>query len=273
MLSGVLAMVAAVALGYGLGALVPSPVMVPLVAAGFYALLVIGSAGGERFAAVAPVLYLEPELGQRESVPLLVFRIALSTAVIAAGVGIATRAWPGVLYLVLPVALVAVSVVRQPVVFTADGEAAATCTERRDIRYCVHPDNAPRLGELVRAVDPVIARYGTKPANVDQVWDQALTYQPVEARRVEIAWLQPEGGVQNQVATTVAGIYGCSTNAHRSEEDTERITQVAADLGDYLATGTPSGALAGMSAADVRQWVARHQDRLHACTLTIDQLP
>jgi hypothetical protein len=119
----------------------------------------------------------------------------------------------------------------------------------------------------------VIARYGTKPANVDQVWDQALTFQPVEARRVEIAWLQPEGGVQNQVATTVAGIYACSTYGHRSEEDAERITQVAADLNHYLETGTPSGVLAGMSAADVRHWVARHQDRLHACTLTLDQLP
>lgn len=68
-MTGVLAMVAATALGYALGTVVPSAVMVPLVAVGCYALLVAGSAGGERLAAVAPVLYLEPELGQRESAP------------------------------------------------------------------------------------------------------------------------------------------------------------------------------------------------------------
>src|ERR1044071_10195932 len=104
--------------------------MALLVAVGFYALLVVGSAAGERFAAVAPVLYLEPELGQRESVPLLVFRIALFTAVIAAGVGIAKRSWLG---FALAVALVAVLVGREPVVFTAEGRSAAACTERRDI--------------------------------------------------------------------------------------------------------------------------------------------
>src|SRR5262245_16755069 len=81
MLSGVLAMIAATALGYALGTAIPSMVMVPIVAVGFYALLVAGTAGGERFATVAPRLYYEPQLGERESLPLLVFRIALFVVV------------------------------------------------------------------------------------------------------------------------------------------------------------------------------------------------
>src|SRR5262245_54410825 len=47
MLSGVLAMIAATALGYALGTAIPSAVMVPVVAVGFYALLVAGGANSE----------------------------------------------------------------------------------------------------------------------------------------------------------------------------------------------------------------------------------
>ncbi|MGH3878998.1 MAG: hypothetical protein ACRDSK_18365 [Actinophytocola sp.] len=285
MLSGVLAMVAAVALGYALGAVVPSAATVPLVAVGCYALLVAGSADGERLATVAPVLYLEPELGQRESLPLLAFRIALFVVVTIAAVALAGRVvarvqqWRSLVdaavYLAVPAVLVAASLVRQPVVFVADAESPTACTEQRGIRYCVHSDNRPRLAELVRGIDPVIARFGTKPANVDQIWDQSLTFRPIDAERargVELAWLEPDGTVESEIATTAAGVYACAA-AQRSEEDTERLTQVALDVSEYLRTGTPVGTLSTMSAAEVREWLARHQDQLHACTLTPDQLP
>lgn len=294
MFSGVLAMVAATALGYALGTVVPSATMVPVVAAGFYALLVAGHAGGERYATVAPVLYLEPELGQRESLPLLVFRTALFVAITAAAVGLAgkslnrtangtTQPWRTIVdiaaYVAIPIALITLSLFRQPVVFTTDDDPSAACTERRGIHYCVHADNQPRLAELVYTVDPVIARFGTKPANVDQVWDQALTFHPIDAslaRHLEVAWLNPDGTIQTQVADTIAGVYACAfaTPANRqSEEDTERITQVAIDISDYLSTGRPVGTLTGMSVSEVRQWLTQHQPQLHTCTLTPDQLP
>jgi hypothetical protein len=294
MLSGVLAMVAATALGYALGTVVPSAAMVPIVAAGFYALLVAGSAAGESYAAVAPVLYLEPELGQHESLPLVVFRIALFVAVTVAAVGLAGRSLPGrslpggpsrpwrtiadvVAYAAIPAALIVISLTRQPVVFTADTPQPASCTERRDIRYCVHHDNRPRLAELVRTVDPLIARFGTKPANLDQVWDQALTLRPIDvdiAHGLEVAWLNPDGTIDTQVATAVAGLYACTTpGTQHTEKDIEKLTQTAADISDFLSTGTPAGTLSGLSGHDVQQWIARHQKQLQTCTLTPDQLP
>ena len=296
MLSGVVAMVAAVALGYALGVLVPSPVMVPIVAAGFYALLVAGNAGGERFAAVAPVLYFEPELGQRESLPLLVVRIAVFVALGIAAAGLATRTlrrraagtarpWRTIgdiaAYLAVPVALIAASLIRQPVVFTPDGEPAAACADKRGIRYCVHADNQPRLAALVGTVDPVIARYGTKPDNVDQVWDQALSLRPIDAdiaARLDVAWLHPDGTIQTEIASTVAGLYGCAfaapdVQAQWTEDEMEQITQVALDLTDYLSTGTPVGHFASMPAPDIQRWIAQHQQQLQTCVLTPDEFP
>jgi hypothetical protein len=290
MLSGLLAMVAATAIGYALGVVVPSTVMVPIIAIGFYALLVAGSAGGERYATVAPVLYLKPELGQHESLPLLVFRIALFVVIAAASTGLAgrslsrvtSRPWRTVAdvagYLAIPAVLIAASLIRQPSVYTVEAQPTPSCTERRDIRYCVHPDNEPRLTELIRTVDPLIARFGTRPGNVDQVWDQALTLHPIDAglaHGLEIAWLDPDGTIQTPVAETLAGLYACTEEpADRlPETTTERLTQLAADVSDYLSTGTPAGTLSGMTAHNIKRWLAQYQEQLHTCALTPNQLP
>lgn len=288
MLSGALAMAAAVALGYAAGTIVPSAVMVPIVAAGFYALLVVSSSG-EGYAAVAPVLYREPELGQRESLPLLVFRIALFVMIVGGSVGLAGKSlnrlatgtahlWRKIVdvgtYLTAPVALIAISLIHPAVMFTADDQPPTSCTERRDVRYCVHADNQPRLADLVRAVDPLVARFGTKPANLDQVWDQTLTFRPIDAdvaRDLVLAWLNPDGTIETPIAATIAGVHACASaepDAQRTEEDIERLTQVAADISDYLSTGTPGGTLSKMSVADVQQWIAQHQEQLQTCTLT-----
>jgi hypothetical protein len=289
MVSGVLAMAAATALGYALGTAVPSAVMVPIVAVGFYALLVAGGANGERLATVAPVLYLEPELGQRESLPLLVFRIALFVVITVTAVAMAatamTRVNPwrsvaaGAVYLLLPAALITVSLIRQPVVYVAEAESPPHCEEHRGIRYCVHAENRIRLAELVRDIDPMIERFGTKPANIDQVWDQSLTFRPIDielAHVIEVAWLEPDGTIQSSVAMDAAGVYACAfdePDPNRSEEETQRIAFLTSDVEDYLETGEPTGALSGMSVADVRRWLAQYQEQLHACTLTPDQLP
>jgi hypothetical protein len=162
MLSGVVAVIAATTVGYAAGTVVPSTVTVPIVAAGFYALLVIGTAGGERYAAITPTLVREPELGQRESLPLQVFRIALFILITAAAAGLAGKSlnrtttgtpqpWRRSIdvgtYAAAPVALIVIALIHPPVVFTADNQPLSSCTERRAIRYCVHADNQPRLGE------------------------------------------------------------------------------------------------------------------------------
>jgi hypothetical protein len=267
MLSGVLAMVAAVALGHALGTIVPSMVMVPIVAAGFYALFMVGSA-------VAPVLDLEPGLGQRESMPLLVFRIALFTMITASAFRLAierTRRWRKIVdvaaYAAGPAALIVISLIRPPVVFTVEAQPSPSCTERHHIRYCVHPANASRLGDLVRTVDPIIVRFGTKPTNVDQVWDQALTLHPIDvdvARGLEVAWLNPDGTIETQLAETIAGVHAC---------DAKKLSQVATDISNYLSTGSPAGTLSTMSVAEAQRWIARNQEQLHTCSLNRDQLP
>ncbi len=167
MVSGVVAMVAAVLAGYAAGVVVASLVMVPIVAAGFYALLVVGSAAGEGYAVVAPVLYLVPELGQRESPALVVVRIAVFVAVAVAAAGLATRCvqraatgTAGVgrrladvaLYLAVPVVLITATLLHRPAVFAVDEKPDAVCQAQRGIRYCVNAAHASRLTALIRHV-------------------------------------------------------------------------------------------------------------------------
>lgn len=286
MLSGVMAMVAAVAVGYALGTVVPSVVMVPIVALGFYALHIAGSTY-----AATPVLNLEPGLGQRESLPLLVFRITLFSAISAAAVGLAgkslarratstTHSWRTIVdiaaYAAVPATLITISLIHPPAVFTASNPPPMSCTERHGIHYCVHADNQPRLAELVRIVDPMIVRFGTPPANLDRIWDYALTFHPIDAelaRGLEIAWLNSDGTLQTQVSDILAGVQACATTATQDQQSGTKRAQVAADISDYLSTGTTFGTLATMSVTDVQQWIAQHQQQLHTCTLPPDQLP
>lgn len=282
MLSGVLAMVAAVAVGYAAGTVAPTIAIVPVIAIGFYALLVAGNVRGEPMAAVAPVLWFEPQLGERESLPLLVFRSALFVSVALAAIALATRAMARVrarqvlvdvaVCLAVPAALVIIALLRPPVVYIADAPTSS-CVERREIRYCVHSDHSSRLGALVQLVDPVIVRFGTKPDNLDEVWDQALTYRrPPDNERIDMVRLQPDGSMVPGAAITAAGIYACTW---QEEPDTrqERLLALSSDVYEYLETGRPSGSLASMSVTEVQQWLAKHQKQLHDCTLTEDQLP
>jgi hypothetical protein len=284
MASGALAVVAVVALGYALGTVVPSVATVPVVTVGIYALCVAGSAFSARFAAVAPMLDLEPRLGEQESLPFVVFRIALFVVIAVAAAGLAGKAmtrprvWRSVLdgavHLALPAVLVTIAMVRPPVVFTAV-ESTPACTESRNIRYCVHDGNRERLLDLVRAVDAVVVRYGSKPENIDQVWDEALVPYPRNLeldRGIEVASLRPDGTIETGVTPTAAGIYACPWDG-RSDERDEVLLGVAGDIDRYLTTGAREGRLADMSVAEVQQWLATHQKQLHDCTLTEDQLP
>jgi hypothetical protein len=282
MVSGVLAMIAATTLGYAVGTVIPSIVTVPVIAVGFYALLVAGNIAGEPMAAVAPSLWMEPDLGDRESVPLVVFRTALFTAVAVAAVWLAARAMTRMrvrrslidvaVCLAIPAVLITVALVRPPVAYTAD-TPVPSCVEHRQIRYCVHQDNEPRLNDLVRIVDPAIARFGTKPSNVDEVWDQALIPRPGETvPGREKAWLEPDGTIWTDVVSMLGGYYACDWEGEYDDR-MNRISELEMDVTTYLETGTPTGSLASMTVAEVQAWLAAHQTQLHDCTLAVDQLP
>jgi hypothetical protein len=282
MASGVLAMIAATTLGYTIGTVVPSIAMVPVIAIGFYALLVAGNLTGEPMAAVTPYLWMEPRIGDRESVPLVVFRTALFVAVTVAASWLAARAMTRIrvrralidvaICLAIPAALVTVALVRPPVAYVAD-TPVPSCVEQREIRYCVHQDNEPRLYDLVRVVDPFIARFGTKPSNVDEIWDEALIPPPGDSvRGRERAWLDPDGTISTEIVTTLGGIFACDWEGEYDDR-MNRISQLESDVTTYLETGKPSGTLASMSVGEVQEWLVAHQEQLHTCTLTVDQLP
>ena len=310
MVSGVLAMVAAVMLGYALGTVVPSLVMVPVTAGGFYALLVVGHAAGDSAAVVAPVLYLEPELGQRESPALVVFRIAVFVGVAVAAAGLATRClhrvraglatgagqwWRRVadvaVYAVVPAALVAGSVIQRPAVFAVDERPPVVCEVQREIRYCVHAEQRSRLPALIDRVDRVIARYGTTPDIVTQVWDQSLAFGPIDievARTLQIAFLKPDGSIETDIPGALAGIYSCAyadaSNAGARGDagggddagaQPGRVANVPGDVLHFLAEPdeSPTGVFAGMNVPEVQAWIRQHQQQLHTCTLTSGELP
>ncbi|MFC4859173.1 hypothetical protein [Actinophytocola glycyrrhizae] len=307
MVSGVLAMMAAVMLGYALGTVLPALVMVPITAAGFYALLVVGHAAGDSYAVVAPVLFLEPELGQRESPVLVVFRIAVFVAVAVAGAGLAIRCLHRVqaglanrtgqrwrraadiaMYAAVPAVLITGSVIQRPAVFAVDEQPLAVCEVHREIRYCVHTDQQARLPALIDSVDPVIARYGTTPDVLTQVWDQSLAFGPIDvdvARTLQIAFLKPNGAIETDIPGALAGIYSCAyANASNDNGDGDgggtgaepgRVADVPGDVLRFLAEPDepPSGVFAGMPVADVQTWIRQHQQQLHTCTLTARDLP
>lgn len=118
-------------------------------------------------------------------------------------------------------------------------------------------DEPPRAGEVAwrRACGSGIV---TRPGNLDQVWDQALSLQPIDAEvahGLEIAWIEPNGAIQTPAAETLAGLCACTAApADRlPEATTERLTRVPANIGDYLSTGTPAGTLSGMTTQDAKR--------------------
>lgn len=271
-------------------------------AAGFYALLVGGHAGGDTYAAVAPLLYLEPELGQRESLPLVVFRIAVFVAVAVMATGLATRrlqrlasggsrAWrrvaDAVIYAAAPALLITVSLLHKPALFDVDVHPAAACTVEREVHYCVHADQRPRLAALVDTVDLVIARYGATPDLVTQVWDQSLAWGSIDAgvaRGLQLAWLHPDGSIQSDIAIILSG-YSCSLDPagtgsaagdagdSAGEVQAETLTAVPGDILTFLNGSPPSGTFAGLTVSEVQEWLGQHQRELHMCTLTTEDLP
>ncbi|MFC4002922.1 hypothetical protein ACFS2C_09495 [Prauserella oleivorans] len=55
--------------------------------------------------------------------------------------------------------------------------------------------------------------------------------------------------------------------------DGARLVDVYAGLRDYLPTGRPTSACAGVSPADVRNWIRTHQHALGTCWFTCRDLP
>ncbi|MEU6642697.1 hypothetical protein ABZ863_09095 [Saccharomonospora sp. NPDC046836] len=295
MLSGVLAMTAAVALGYALGTLAPSLITVPVIGIALFALYVIGAVEADAYAAVTPVLYIEPMLGQVESTPFAVFRVLLFAAVTVAAAGLAAkllqrqsagthrslggRAGDVGLFAVVPAALVVLGLSNQVALFTVEGDLPRACRIASGIEYCVHAADAEQLAAVVAAFDPIVQRFGTKPEAIDAVWARTLLMdRPVNVLPVNGVLemkVDASGTIDVAYAAFAEGLVGLYTCAD-AQEGAENWTMVEAQhaLADYLTHGgAPSGAFAGMSEEEVRAWIARNQDDLLSCQLDESDLP
>ncbi|MCE7010269.1 hypothetical protein LWC34_46815 [Kibdelosporangium philippinense] len=287
MLSGVLAMAAAIAIGYVLGTLVPSAVIMPITALLLYASFVISGIYGDVVGPVSPVLYAEPQMGQTESAQLVAFRLAFFALITIASVSLAARTMRrrgngnrGVVvdiaaHVAAPVALIAIALSNAPIVFTVDQSPPRVCRDVRGVNYCVHEAIAPQLPDMISTVDTVFARYGAPPPFVRRVWDEALlidgdsrvpeTEGTIAVRLTGDGRIVPAG-----LPEAILGIYLCPAEA----TNTEAMVNLLVDLTDYLKDGTPpSRSLTGMSEKQIQDWLRVHGEKLRACTLKPTDIP
>lgn len=293
MVSGILAMVAAIALGYALGTLAASVIMVPVTALALCSLNVLTVAGADTFAPVVPVLYLEPQLGQQESTPLVVFRTALFLLVAAAAAAVAAktvlrrnrgetstvRARLSVLTLtaLAPAVLIGIALAHQPALFTVAPNTGKICRAVHGITYCVHIADEPQLDALVAAVDPIIARYGSSPDGLRGVWDQALVLAepPPPHAGIAVVPLTGKGTIdlaQSGIVESLTGAAQCPP-APDAEHD-HATTAVQRDLAAFLThTTAPGGVFATMTVPQVQDWIRRNHTTIAACAVKPGDLP
>lgn len=293
MLSGVLAMTAAVSLGYAVGTLVPKLIVVPVMAIALYALYVIGEVGADTYAAVSPILYLEPMLGQVESTELVLFRLLLFAAVTAAAAGLAAttlrrqatgmRSIPRslgdvVASAAVPAVLVVLAVSNQPALFTVEDDIPRACRTVHGMEYCVHAADEPQLDAIVASFDPMLSRFGTTPDAFEAVWSQSLMldedFTGTPQNGVLTTMIGGDGAIDiagTGFAESLVGFYTCMHSPEGA--DNGILFDVQNDLVAYLHGGQPSGAFAGMSDDEVRDWIAGHQDQLVGCELSDTDAP
>ncbi|MCR3721148.1 MULTISPECIES: hypothetical protein [Prauserella salsuginis group] len=289
--SGLVAIAAATAVGYAVGTVTGSTVAVPLVAVGAYLLDAVAVYGANAAAPYVPQLSYEPLLGESEPLTLALFRTVffLTVATACAGTAAAFLRWNArgrraparhaaiVAGCLMPAVIVGVipAFAAAPATYVADPAPQRSCLTQRGIEYCVHSGHAARLDQLVAAFDPVLDRYGTKPAAFTKIWDQGLLpSHPMGGPTTNgtlIAPLKADGSVDtlsSGLTATLLGFHSCpATGPH---EDTFAVYR---GLETYLRTGRSTGAFANMNERRVKQWIHNHRAQLEGCTLTDKDLP
>lgn len=186
MVSGLVAMAAAVGIGYLIGVIGRTSLAAPVAFLLLFAVTVLGGAGEDRYAAVVPVLYLEPMLGQEENRIMVAFRCVLFLTVAAVAAMMAAwivrsfwtrRGAPLVASAAcgaVPLILVVIGLGAQPALFTVPSRPPTTCVDRHDIEFCVHAGHASQLEPVVDELGPVLDAYGKPPDAIARIYDRAL---------------------------------------------------------------------------------------------------
>lgn len=284
--SGLLAMAAAVGVGYAIGALCRNSLCVPVV---FIAVLYLG-ASLFNWSTLTPVDQMDPPLGWHESVPMVVFRCVffvscLVAAVVAASVqaaGPARRARASVVgsagiavVLVVPVVLGVLGESRTIVRSAPDASAPMTCRRLEGVEYCVHNGHRAVIDELINVSAPVAARYGTLPERAKRISDASLLRDPDHGESALWITLQPdsysEAEVRDQVSWQLV-LAPCWEDALP-----QGLFDQIGNLQLWLVSGehqdASSDRFAGMDSGAMRDWISRHRGELEACTLEVSDLP
>ncbi|MBB5958454.1 hypothetical protein FHS29_005062 [Saccharothrix tamanrassetensis] len=293
MLTGVLGLALATAVGYLVGAVTRTALTAPLSFVLLFGAAVVGSSG-DTFSSLAPVLYITPVLGSVQSTPFVVYRLAFLTvcaiAVVWTAVGLLRRhrvsgrfrGAAALLPLLLPAVLAVPPLLSKPALFAYEAEVPQVCRAAGGVEYCVHGGHRSRLDLLVAATDAAVQRYG-RPAPFTRVYDEALRGRPVDGTdewRPEapdtVLWIpiQPQNPTETRPVQAVYVLSGSGACRRLGDAADPESVRLADDLGGWLAgTVRSHNAFAGLPDSAVRQWIAANVDRIAGCTLTPESLP
>ncbi|MEV0677183.1 hypothetical protein AB0I60_11745 [Actinosynnema sp. NPDC050436] len=293
-LTGVLGLVLATAVGYLIGVVTRTPLTAPISAVLLFGTAVLGSTG-DTFSALMPVLYVKPLLGSVQSTPFVVYRLAFLTVSTVAVVWAAARllrrhradggrvrGLTALLPLLLPVVMAVPPLVSKPALFAYETEPPRVCRTSGTVEYCVHEGHRSRLDVVVAATDAVLERHGG-PAPFTRIYDEALRGHPVDGtpvwrpdRRDTVLWvpIQPASPTETrpvQALDVLSGLAGCFRL--RVPADSPSV-EIAQQLGRRLeGMSTAGNPFSGLPDPAVRDWIASHGDRITGCALTEEDLP
>jgi len=179
-----------------------------------------------------------------------------------------------------PVVFGTFAVVSTPALFDVPADPPRVCAEHSAIEFCVHAGHASQLRPLIASVSPLLDAYGTKPATIDHVDDQAL-FEPSNfsvldnAVYTELLPNNREGVIDTSgIVARMAGEDACQYDPTMGFTESQMI---AADLWSWLMganPGTPdSGRFSKAPRDEMHRWIADHENQISNCTLTLQDLP
>lgn len=280
-LTGVLALVAATATGYLLGALGRSAVLAPVAFALVLGVVVLGSAD---VTPLSPVPAVTETLGFIPSRPLQAFRIIVFLFVTAWAISWSTDLLNGVSRrprgpaLMLGAVLVVagmVPTVRPPTVRLPVTDAPRECTTEGGVEYCVHPGHRAELAALVQGGRPVLQAYGFVPARAARVYDLALAGSEYTAEPVVWVGMEPSGRTEDEAAgATAAVLIGDEACLDRYQGQVPgQVSDGQGALRTWLAEGGQvpvddrESPLAGKDREQMQAWIRARDAELAGCAV------
>lgn len=284
MVSGVLAMAAAVAVGYLIGVLGRRILWVPVT---FLALFIVSmpNVGGDSI--LAPTHSVVVQLGRHEALPVVVYRCALYVLVGSVAVIISARhlgqgrhaasvRWQSVALTALPVLLAVPAVLRPPTFFVPDAIAPAVCEHDGQVEYCVHVGHRSELGVLHAEGSQLLALYGYVPPQARRIYDTALVQGKTGELPGTLVGLSPHSGVHGSVRDAVAGSLASPPCSAELPAGTDERALVQTYVYEWLYhDGVVTSKIdefnpwIGVSRAEVQRRIWEHRDRFENCTATL----